>query len=86
MSQFTTSRISGHQARYIEYVEAHPGCSVADVDRACRCNPRAGHRWVYDGVSRLVRRGLLRAVRVGARKCLFVPGADKAAVDAGIAG
>lgn len=53
-------RISANQARYIAFVAANPGCSTADVDRACRWNSRAGHKWVYDGVNRLVRRGLVK--------------------------
>jgi hypothetical protein len=52
-------RLSAHQRRYIAYVQANPGCSIADVARACKLNPQAGHKWVYDGVGRLLRRGVL---------------------------
>lgn len=75
MSTATGSRkrLSAHQRAYIEYVRTHPGCCVADVDRACRVNPSAGARWVYDGVKRLVRRGILRsATGPGGRVLLYV--------------
>lgn len=65
-------RASAAQRTYVQYIAAHPGCYVAEVDRACRRNPAAGHKWVYDGVSRLVRRGILRAEWRGPRKCLWV--------------
>jgi len=54
------ARMSSNQTAYVRFVAANPGCSTADVDRACRWNPRAGHKWVYDGINRLLRRGLLR--------------------------
>lgn len=57
--------MSGNQACYVRYVTEHPGTSIAAVDRACRRNPQAGHKWVYDGVNRLIRRGVLRAERGG---------------------
>lgn len=63
--------MSNHQKAYIAYVQRHQGCCIADVDRACRVNPRAGHRHVYAGVQRLVRRGLLRAARKGTRVTLW---------------
>lgn len=64
--------MSPAQREYLHFVREHPGCCVADVDRACRYNPQAGHKWVYDGVSRLVRRCVLVAVKDGARKRLYV--------------
>lgn len=60
------------QRSYIAYIAANAGCCVADVDRACRRNPDAGHKWVYDGVARLVRRGIVRSEWVGSRKTLYV--------------
>lgn len=68
----TTTRISRNQARYIAYVSTHPGCSIADVDRACRRNPRAGHKWVYDGVNRLIGRGIMLRAWIGGRTSLTV--------------
>lgn len=70
----TYRQMSGAQHGYAAYVAANPGCCVADVDRACRRNPRAGHKWVYDGVARLVREGVLRAEHRGREKRLFVVG------------
>jgi hypothetical protein len=67
------NRISRNQSRYVNFVSSNPGCCIADVDRACRHNPQAGHRWVYDGVSRLIHRGLLKAYRDGSRKMLYTP-------------
>jgi hypothetical protein len=52
--------MSHGQRAYVEYVRRHPGCCAADVDRACRWNPQAGHKWIYDSVGRLLRRGFLR--------------------------
>jgi hypothetical protein len=66
-----TPRMSGHQVRYLAYIEQHPGCSIADVDRACRQNPTAGHKWVYDGVGRLVTRGIVRREPGGNRWALY---------------
>ena len=68
-----SNRMSSNQARYICFVADHPGCCVADVNRRCRHNPQAGHKWVYDGVARLVRRGLLKARYSGNRKLLYTP-------------
>jgi hypothetical protein len=57
-------------------VEKHPGCCIADVDRACRQDAGAGHYWVYSSVRRLVRRGLLLAEPgVGGRVVLRLPAA-----------
>jgi hypothetical protein len=53
-------RMSAAQRGYIAFVAANPGVSTAEVDRACRRNPHAGHKWVYDGVKRLVRRKFLK--------------------------
>jgi len=55
----TSSQLSRNQWSYLSYIAAHPGCCAADVDRACRRNPNAGHKWVYDSVARLRRRGFL---------------------------
>ncbi len=55
----TYQQMSLNQHAYLAYVREHPGCCIADVDRACRVNPNAGHRWVYDGVDRLIRHGVL---------------------------
>jgi hypothetical protein len=68
----TYRQMSAAQHAYAAYVAQHPGCCVAEVDRACRRNPRAGHRWVYDGVSRLIRHGVLAAHYRGNRKLLTI--------------
>lgn len=75
--------MSANQASYVRYVAEHPGCSVAQVDRACRVNPQAGHRWVYDGVARLVRRGLLCRIWLGARWALYAGPKDAAKAEGG---
>jgi hypothetical protein len=67
------ARMSANQRRYLEYVMEHQGCCIADVNAACRRNPQAGHRWVYDGVARLVKRGILLSERDGAKTRLFTP-------------
>lgn len=67
-----TKRISKNQARYIAYIERHPGCSIADVDRACRINKRAGHKWIYDSVNRLIRRKLIARTYKAGRTVLKV--------------
>ncbi len=67
-------QMSNNQRSYLSYVRNHPGCCVADVDRACRLNPAAGHMWVYAGVSRLIQQGALQAKFVGTRKRLWVTG------------
>lgn len=54
------SHMSDYQRAYVEYVRAHPGCCVADVARAVHAGRLTAKR-VYDGVSRLRRRGILRA-------------------------
>jgi hypothetical protein len=59
----TDGRLSSYQISYISYIEQHPGCSIADVDRACRVNRYAGHKWVYAGVSRLIRHGIVDAAK-----------------------
>lgn len=63
--------MSYHQKRYREYIDKHPGCCIADVVRACMINPRAGHRWVYDGVHRLIKRGIVKAERKRGRVYLY---------------
>lgn len=65
-------RLSPSQRSYLAYIREHPGCCIADVDRACRRNPLAGHRWVYEGVNRLIRRGFVRAIPQGTRLRLEV--------------
>ena len=45
---------------YLRYIDAHPGCSIADVNRNCKRNPLAGHRHIYDSVNRLIRRKLVK--------------------------
>jgi len=65
-------QMSNAQHIYARYVASHPGCTIADVDRACRRNPLAGHRWVYDGVHRLIRQGVLEDRRNGHRTSLYV--------------
>lgn len=69
----TTTRVSTNQSRYLSFIAAHPGCSIADVDRACRRNPRAGHKWVYDGVNRLIDRGLVQRSYAAGRTVLSIP-------------
>ena len=54
-----TMYLSHHQRCYVDYIRANPGCSMADVCRACKVNPRAGHKWIYDGLTRLIRRGIV---------------------------
>lgn len=51
--------ISPYQKNYLKFIKNNPGVSTADVNRACKVNPQAGHMWVYDGVKRLIRRGML---------------------------
>jgi hypothetical protein len=43
----------------LTHVTTHPGCSTADIDRACR-TARGGHRWMYAAVNRMIARGMLR--------------------------
>jgi hypothetical protein len=52
-------KTSQNQKTYLAYIWNNPGCSTADVVRACKRNPKAGHRWIYDSVDRLLHRGLL---------------------------
>ena len=68
-------RMSYNQRLYVEFVRQNPGCTIAAVNRACKHNPLAGHKWVYDGVARLVRRGILVATGSKSRKSLTVGGA-----------
>lgn len=65
------NRVSPAQASYLGYVESHPGCCIMDVVRACKRNPVAGHKWIYDGVGRLIRRRLLFDLHQGTRHLLF---------------
>jgi hypothetical protein len=72
--RFAGKRVSFAQMEYLQYVGAHPGCCVADVDRACRHDRNAGHYWVYASVRRLVRRGLLSSEpEPGGRVVLRLP-------------
>lgn len=66
-------QMSRWQHRYAGYISSHPGCCAADVNRACKANSLAGHKWVYDGIRRLIRAGVLRSERgAGGRRLLFV--------------
>jgi hypothetical protein len=58
-----SSRVSRNQRAYLEFIAHKPGACTADVVRACKWNHRAGHKWVYDSVRRLIRRGFVRAER-----------------------
>jgi hypothetical protein len=49
----------------LSYVRANPGCSKADIDRACR-TARKGHAWMYAMVDRMLGEGML--VRVAVRE------------------
>jgi len=70
----TGARVTANQLEYLQYVSRNPGCCIADVDRACRRDTLAGHKWVYDSVRRLRRRGLLVAVPgTGNRVTLHLP-------------
>jgi hypothetical protein len=53
-------QMSAAQQSYIQYILENGGCSKADVDKACRQNPMAGHKWVYDGISRLQQQGYVQ--------------------------
>ena len=65
-------RTSRNQKMYIEFIVRNPGCSISDVDRACRINRRAGHKWIYDSVNRLIRRRLVDRTYDGQRTVLTV--------------
>jgi len=67
-----SNRLSRNQRDYLAYVKANPDCSIADIERACRWNPRAGHAVIYDGVNRLIDRGFLRVRKGGCRKLLTI--------------
>jgi len=72
--RFGGRRVSFAQMEYLQFVKNNPGCCIADVDRACRHDRSAGHRWIYDSVRRLVRRGLLSAEPgAGGRVILRLP-------------
>jgi len=43
----------------LDYIKHHPGCSIAEVDRACR-TARGGHQWMYLTVKRLVSGGFVK--------------------------
>lgn len=45
---------AGHTA--YAFIKANPGCCAADVDRARR-TARGGHKWMYNTIERLVKRG-----------------------------
>lgn len=40
------------------YIQKHPGCNTAEVDRAVR-TAQGGHRWMYATVGRLTQAGLV---------------------------
>lgn len=65
----TTFRISAQQVAYLVYVQHNPGCTAADITRDCKHNPEAGHKWIYDSVNRLKRRGFLRDATVREGSC-----------------
>jgi hypothetical protein len=50
----------------LAYIEAHPGCSILDVDRNVR-TARGGHKWMYATVNRLISRGLVRTEKAQGR-------------------
>ena len=52
--------MSDNQKLYVNYIINNPGCSKADVTRACKRNPLAGHKWIYDSISRLIRRKIVK--------------------------
>lgn len=68
----TYRQMSRSQHACVDYIAAHPGCSIADVDGACRRNMLAGHRWVYACVARLVLQHLVRFDVDGSRKRLYI--------------
>ena len=72
MSVKTYYQMSTYQHSYLNYVRENPGCIIADVVRGCKCNPQAGHKWVYDGVHRLIRHGVLRCEKRHFKVYLFV--------------
>jgi len=57
--RFGGQRVSFAQLEYLQFVAQHPGCCIADVDRACRRDRTAGHFWIYASIRRLRKRGLL---------------------------
>lgn len=59
-------QMSVHQKRYVSFVTGHPGCTIADIVRACKVNRVAGHAVVYDGVHRLAQQGILRVEHTSA--------------------
>ena len=65
-------KLSANQHAIVAYIHDNPGCSKADVDRAVRRNPHAGHRHVYDSINRLIRRGIVEDR--GSNRCqLYLP-------------
>ena len=52
-------QMSKHQETYVDYILAHPGCAKMDVNNACKINCLAGHKWVYDGINRLIAQGIV---------------------------
>lgn len=65
-------QMSEHQERYIDFIKEYPGCSMADVTRACKSNPNAGHKWVYDGIHRLELQGMVVDKGAVAKSKLFL--------------
>lgn len=71
INYYTYPQMSHWQRAYLKYIAENPGCTAADVDRACRRNPNAGHR-VYEGIRRLAEHGALRREKTGSRFELYV--------------
>lgn len=51
-------RVGPSMRAALRYLQAHPGETAAQVDRAVR-TARGGHRWMYATVQRCERAGLL---------------------------
>lgn len=62
--------LSAMQDLYLTFIINNPGCTAADVHRACR--PQAWHALVYDSIMRLRRRSLVRIEVQGSKNLLFV--------------
>lgn len=63
---------SRNQKRYLSYIRNNPGCSIADINRNCKINHLAGHRWIYDSVNRLIKRKLVNKTWVGGKTSLTI--------------
>lgn len=64
------NRIGPSMKVALEYIQLHPGCCAAEVDRAVR-TARGGHKWMYDTIKRLVRARLIMRETDGNRKRLY---------------